>query len=1020
MALDKTIVLERLHKVYPDGVIYKETYTMKAITAPVHYSIYSIAKSEGKSEKQWLTDNGFIWRETGYCEADMKTRDTEWKADSPTELADSILRRYPLIGQYELSDGEFSAMFSAATDVVRKMCRPGSSLTRIEQLVLTVSTVALLKKRNEDAQDDSDTDTFWNYIYQQYGFNPENSEVAEQRVYKSFCAAIKDTLTLYHRFLAPENTMRYYTSMLLHAIAPRASIESLFEILFDFYVRNLDFQYISEDSSYKTLVKGMQARWTEKQSEVQLKSSAVMSGLKTLFLEKPGYMAVLCDALVQKMDSLLRGESFEIHDRWDRLLVDWYQKKSSAERTQLQGEKKSHKTEFVATSTERIYIQYGMENGKVGLVVPRIRLSEIGETRPVLHVYQDSREIYAGTLQASGISDLGLTTKRRFLPLDDTRADFSESLRLCGEIEYLDNTIYTSGSKLYRDVLCFDAGGNERNVKSGIIYLFSDENREFDFADEDSVTMEDHEGQLYRVNLDTVGAITVDGSELFADEQISGKARLYPSPRPVGGIELCAEGKHYHIFDTAFTLRLCLPENENPLRYQLTLDGMRLSAEEAADGELAFSLPALSDVCHSVRLVDVVQSLAVLEYPFALIPGFTWELDKTRYLETEEDALLIITNAGKTTSLPAFRMPGSTAASSAVGSDGFSYEIELPTVGCRFGEQSAFRLPERLWYKAISKGVFSTLVLPPSWKGQLMLGTKELPVNSAEQYEIGNLIHSGQHHGKEEMLWLSLRSPAGEREQLPLTQICFAPCFTEPPLQFHVNELQWLPSGRYIGDPGSRFRLSLSGPEDYSFGIVADYDKLLCRSTEIRHGRYSYEVLLQSDGVFSADRQECIYKGELVVGDENEFRFDGCELQLTKAIYWDMSNEELKSENIQPGKGIVEDLAFLGIGAPDWESIAMPEYEARLSFENRDGRRIAFNAYPDRSEYLLTNPVRLWVVNDRRLILTTAEGEVVYFDTATASIPNRDPEQTMSRAAQRARLQNPDYFEFEIRRADYV
>ena len=108
----------------------------------------------------------------------------------------------------------------------------------------------------------------------------------------------------------------------------------------------------------------------------------------------------------------------------------------------------------------------------------------------------------------------------------------------------------------------------------------------------------------------------------------------------------------------------------------------------------------------------------------------------------------------------------------------------------------------------------------------------------------------------------------------------------------------------------------------------------------------------------------------------------------------------------------------MGIG--DWESIAMPEYEAKLSFENRDGRRIEFNSHSDRSEYLLTNPVHLWIVNDRRLILTTAEGEVVYFDTATATIPNRDPERTMSRAAQRARLQNPDYFEFEIRRADYV
>ena len=37
---------------------------------------------------------------------------------------------------------------------------------------------------------------------------------------------------------------------------------------------------------------------------------------------------------------------------------------------------------------------------------------------------------------------------------------------------------------------------------------------------------------------------------LFADEQVSGKARLYPSPRPLSGIELCKEGKHYHIFDS--------------------------------------------------------------------------------------------------------------------------------------------------------------------------------------------------------------------------------------------------------------------------------------------------------------------------------------------------------------------------------------------------------------------------------------------------------------------------------------
>lgn len=1019
--LDKERVLEILKRAFPDGVIYRDIYSPRRVTTPVYVYVRKAAKDEGMVFSQWLAANGFIWKETGYCESDMKLRENEWKDNSPLAVADSILRRYPLIGQYELSEAEFSAMFSAATDVVRKICRSGSSLTRGEKTVLTVSTVALLKKRNDAAQDDADTDSFWNYIYQQYGFNPENSEVAAQRIYKNFCAAIKDTITFYNRFLAPENTMRYYTSMLLHAIAPRASIESLLEILFDFYVKNLDFQYVLEDSSYKTFVKGMQARWTEKQSEIQLKSTAVMSGLKTLFLERPGYMAIICDTLVRKMDSLLRGDNFEIYDRWDQLLLDWYQKKSSAERTKLQGEKRSHKAEFVATSADRIYIQYGMENGKVGLVIPRIRLSEIGETRPVLHVYQGSREIYSGALHASGISDLGLTTKRRFLPLNETEVELSEELRLCGEIEYLDNTIYSSGSKLYRDVLCFDTGGNERNVKNGIVYLFSDENREFVFTDEDSVTMEDHEGQLYRVNLNTVGAITVDGSELFADEQVSGKARLYPSPRPLSGIELCKEGKHYHIFDTTFTLHLRLPENENPLRYQLTLDGTRLYANETTDsGELTFILPEQLDTCHYLRLVDVVQSLVVLEFPFALIPGFSWKLDKARYMETDEDALLTVTHAEKQITLSAFRMPGSTVASSADSLDGFSYEVDLPTVSCSFGDQSAFRLPEWIWYKNIGKDVFSILKLPPSWQGYLMLGAKELPSNAEGQYEVGNLLHDGQNHGKDETLYLSLRSPTGEREQVLFTRICFVPCFTEPPLQFCDDALQWLPCGRYIGESCSHFRLSLSGARDYSFGTVSDYDQTLCSGNEIQHGRYSYEVFLKRKDIFATDREERIYRGELIVGNENELRFEGCELHLTRAIYWDMSSEELKSADIQPGKGVIDDLRFTGISAPDWESFAMPEYEARLCFENRDGRRIAFNSYLDRADYLMINPVHLWVVNDRRLILTTVEGEVVYFDTAMASIPNRDPEQTMSRAAQRARLQNPDYFEFETRRTDNV
>ena len=112
MALDRSYVLEKLKRVYPDGVIYRDTYTLKAVSSRVHVFIHSLARSEGMSDAQWLTAQGFCWRD---WEADMDQGEGEWNADSPAALADSILRRYPLIGQYELSGEEFSSLFSAAT-----------------------------------------------------------------------------------------------------------------------------------------------------------------------------------------------------------------------------------------------------------------------------------------------------------------------------------------------------------------------------------------------------------------------------------------------------------------------------------------------------------------------------------------------------------------------------------------------------------------------------------------------------------------------------------------------------------------------------------------------------------------------------------------------------------------------------------------------------------------------------------------------------------------------------------------
>ena len=378
MAATREQIIAVLERRYPDHVIYPETYTVKKVGAFYHFGIHALARKSRQTPAQWIQENGFIWRETGYVEQDMLLCDSPFKAETPVSLADSVMRIYPLVGAYEPTQEEADSLFSSAQQTVRKLCVPGSRVTAAEELVLTLSTIQLAKLWSGEIKDEEGI-SFWQYIYLQYGFQPENSPAAEQRVYAGFRKAIRATFLRYRRYFAPETTQRYYTSLMLHAIAPIQSIENLLDILFDFYIKNLDFQVLPDDPIYRTLVQGMQARWSETGSpddNVQLRSITVMSGLKTLFMERPGFMAYTCKTLIQGIDCLLRGKIPEKDNRWTTLLNEWFEKKGKTERRKLQGQRREHKDEYIATTSDRIYVQYTLEEARVGLVVPRIGICQ--------------------------------------------------------------------------------------------------------------------------------------------------------------------------------------------------------------------------------------------------------------------------------------------------------------------------------------------------------------------------------------------------------------------------------------------------------------------------------------------------------------------------------------------------------------------------------------------------------------------------------------------------------------------
>ena len=628
MRMSEAEFLNRLNKAFPEKVIFAEQSRLSEYLS-LFVEIRRYARGAGVSSVQWLTGRGFIWKETGYIEPDMHSGDKCGLSPDPTafELADYVFRTYPLAGEYQLTNKEDALLYQSASETVKKVLIDGGRTSVREDTVLVLETINLLKIWSSGLADEDISGSFWNYIFLQYGFKSENSEAAANRLYNYFRGAIKGTLAHYKRFFAPEGTQQYYTSLLLHALAPKQSIESLYSILFDFYVKNLDFQYVTEDISYKVFTKGMRARWDSriaKNDELQLRADAIFSGLQTLFKERPGYMAVLCDSIVKKMDAILRNENTDLIDPdrnyWDTILVEWYQRKSSTERVQAQGEQRQRKTEYVATTTDRIYAQYTMEHSSVGIAIPKIRLSKVAQQRPVIKIYQSEICIYNAEFSVTG-DELCLTTRSLFIPFEEMSYDFSNTPAIRVEIHYDGELLYNSAEKLYRQYILLDASGAERTPHCGTIYLFASNLQEVTFPDDtDGIYSYPYPGQLYRINLDEVSSAAIDGREVFVCASTAAQFRHHTSLRKAVSAQVIHQGVSFDIFPAPFQLFIVLPEGEKSIRYQFSIDGVRHNADAFCDGGNELEIPSENDgLCHCVRIIDLATDL--VKYEFNYIVG---------------------------------------------------------------------------------------------------------------------------------------------------------------------------------------------------------------------------------------------------------------------------------------------------------------------------------------------------------------------------------------------------------------
>lgn len=1025
MAIIATDLIKKLNDLFPNRIIYEEQYQKHV--GPLSYEIYKQAKASQMSSVQWLTANGFNWKNTGYVEPDLRYRDIP----KPTEdidafsIAHYVFSRYPLAGEYVPSAFEDQLLYQSAKQTVQKVLKGDTRITVRENVVLVLETIELLKTWSSDVLSEEMGSTFWSYIFQQYGFNSGNSDAAGDRLYAHFRKAIKETLAHYKRFFAPRGTHRYYTSLLLHALAPRQSIEALFSILFDFYVKNLDFQYVDEDISYKVFTKGMRARWDtkyEKNEDLHLRSDAVFSGLQALFKERPGYMAVLCDSIVKRMDAILRGAGSDMLDPkvdyWDYLLEEWYRKKSSTERIQVQGEKRQKQTEYVATSAERIFVQYAINKERVGLTLPRIRLSKVGDRRPIIRLYQNTELIFEDDLSVTG-DDLCLTTKSRFIALEDTSYNFSADPNLTAEIEYLGEKLYQSGKKLQRQYIMFDSAGNDRMPKSGSAYLFTSDEREIEFAGDSGIYQCSHRGQLFSINLGEVSSVAIAGVEIIADEVTASHFRHHSSVRRVDCVQGIWQGKTADIYTDPFSLTIRLPDGEQVLRYQVSVDGRRLDTSQIQqrDNEIVIESAGDDGIMHIVRVIDIATDLVRHEYCYMVITDCCISWDRRIYRSGVDDVSVVFSYRDTEVSETRPLTYGANCICFGIPEFGeIQFEVEVPTVNCLLMGENAFTAPDFIWHKKISSGEVVRVAVPKNCSAQLMLGVKEIPIgHNGNLFELGNELRAIAQHPENADLWISIKDNSGALEAFKISTIVFKPKFLCPPLDVEGDNLLWHIEANYIGETDCRFKINCQSADGYAFSANAGYENaVLANLDAYGKGQYSYQVSTVKKSIFGAGTDTVLFEGSFFVGDPNEFAFIKKEIIVRDALCWDFDTDALKTVPMKDGCGIIYNLAYQGCSSASGESVPVPCYQGTMCFEDQFGRRIPFNRKVS-DDFELINPVMVWIVNSHLMILHCATEDAVYIDKKLSSIVNRNPNKTMNKVDRQQRLETPDYFEYEVR-----
>ena len=989
-----------------------------------YIELWTFCKQQGARDiLEWLMAKG-LYRDV---EKDMREGNGMIDPEARIEaICAQILERFPLAGEPVLSDEVLAKLFGRAQVIFDAIAEYGKTeLSADERDVMAIAIIQHIKRRDfrEDGKSDNQ---FWSYIYTQFGYKQENDKTDTQRIYNVLRAAVRGAFLQHDRYWSSgKDTQQYYTSLRLHALAPVQSMESLFEILLFFYTHDLEFNYVPEDPIFKALVNCIASRWdrdTELQNELNVRSNAMASGLKALFSDRKAFMRGYCEHIVQRIDAMVQGiDVLKPDSALDGLLRQWYAKRDEALKSQISRERiPTHGGRRVISSSDSIRLRYVLENRKVCISIPPIRLEDKADVFPWLELYQGENRIYAREMEVYG--RLSWTTCEMLIPLDDTDLDYSILLNIEASIVYDGKTLLERDSKLHRPFIVFNDSGSEVSSQTtavGAYYLFAYASAHIDPGTTEPEWI-DNDGQLMRLYIDGSNPVYIDGTELFVSRDRKEDVRCYPSIPRVNELRGRREGGTFNVYPATFKLDIRLPAGRQSLNYRIIIDGiLEPLAKYCTTDRQTFVLdvPKTPVKYHSIQIKEWCTGQTTCDFSYAVLPNVICSMERGLIYDDGSPTTVHVHYEG--CDITSREYPGEGTDWVTLSADHLVYDLEvkLPLVRGTLLEQNIFKLPSAVWREKIPDTAFVKMRCPPNWNYKLYLGTTTVPKNPMDDsFELGNFIKSYRHRDKSEALTLMMKNTQGQQDKKTLTRIVFEEHFTQTPVSIEDGALVWHPEGRYVGGNGDEFQLIVDIPVEGSpFTYALDLkngviDRQFGR--DFPYGEFSYRITKKRKSLFGTGADRILFEGALAIGAPEQRRVLRRYMYLTKARCWDLNTVRMINLEMPDTAGCLCNLQYQGNSVPPGENFEYPEYVGDLFFYNPSEHDWQYFNDQEKPGFEWINPVRVWLISEQLLILRTAEGEAPYIDRQYNTIVNR----TLNLPAKvlNYRLILPDYFEYRM------